>query len=89
MLSFRKFPAATLFSSTALRQCGFRIMETENVSEREAKRLMKKVDKERASYHNYYTKIKWGHPSNYELVINTGRTGIDKAVKVIESYLEE
>ena len=24
MLSFRKFPAATLFSSTALRQCGFR-----------------------------------------------------------------
>ena len=66
-----------------------RIMDTEDVSEREAKRLMKKVDQERASYHNYYTKIKWGHPSNYELVINTGRTGIDKAVKVIESYLEE
>ena len=64
-------------------------MELRQITEKEAGKLIKRTDRERASYHNYYTKIKWGHPSNYELVINTGRTGIDKAVKVIESYLEE
>ena len=63
-------------------------MDTEDVSEREAKRLMKKVDKERASYHNYYTKIKWGHPSNYHLVLNMGKLGMENAVDLISYYIE-
>lgn len=47
-----------------------RIMETENLSRREAKKKVKQIDWERSSYHDYYTGIKWGHPSNYDLVLS-------------------
>ena len=39
-----------------------RLVETEGVSERQAKKMIKQTDWERSSYHNYYTKQKWGDP---------------------------
>ena len=53
-----------------------RLVETEGVSERQAKKMIKQTDWERSSYHNYYTKQKWGDPGNYDLMINSARTGI-------------
>ena len=58
-----------------------RIVETEHVTERQAKKMIKQTDWERSSYHNYYTKQKWGDPGNYDLMINSARTGIQKAVE--------
>ena len=55
-----------------------RIVETEHVTERQAKKMIKQTDWERSSYHNYYTKQKWGDPGNYDLMINSARTGIQK-----------
>ena len=65
-----------------------RIMETENLSRREAKKKVKQIDWERSSYHDYYTGIKWGHPSNYDLVINTAKSGIDRAAGAIIEYIK-
>lgn len=65
-----------------------RIMQTENISKREAKKKVKQVDWERSSYHDYYTGIKWGHPSNYDLVINMAKTGIERAARVIIEYIK-
>ena len=65
-----------------------RIMETENLSRREAKKKVKQIDWERSSYHDYYTGIKWGHPSNYDLVINMAKSGIDRAASVIIEYIK-
>ena len=48
-----------------------RIVETEHVTERQAKKMIKQTDWERSSYHNYYTKQKWGDPGNYDLMINS------------------
>lgn len=64
-----------------------RIMKTENVSEKEAKKMIKKTDWERSSYHDYYTGIKWGHPSNYDMILNMARMDEEKAVKVIIDYV--
>ncbi len=47
-----------------------------------------RIDKKRAGYYNYYTGKKWGRIENYDLVINMDKTGIEGAVRVIESYLE-
>ncbi len=49
---------------------------------------LKKEDEKRASYYNYYTGARWGDATNYDLTINTGSTGIDKAVKTIIDYLK-
>lgn len=65
-----------------------RIMETENLSRREAKKKVKQIDWEWSSYHDYYTGIKWGHPSNYDLVINMAKSGIDRAASVIIEYIK-
>ena len=64
-----------------------RLVETEGVSERQAKKMIKQTDWERSSYHNYYTKQKWGDPGNYDLMINSARTGIEKAAKIIIDYI--
>ena len=63
-------------------------METDNLSRREAKKKVKQIDWERSSYHDYYTGIKWGHPSNYDLVINMAKSGIDLAASVIIEYIK-
>lgn len=65
-----------------------RIVETEHVTERQAKKMIKQTDWERSSYHNYYTKQKWGDPGNYDLMINSARTGIQKAVEIIMDYVK-
>ena len=49
---------------------------------------LKKEDEKRASYYNYYTGAKWGNSVGYDITINTGRTGIDKAVEIITDYIE-
>lgn len=50
--------------------------------------FLKKEDEKRGSYYNYYTLLKWGNPVDYDLTINTGKTGIDKAVEIITDYVK-
>lgn len=50
--------------------------------------FLKKEDEKRGSYYNYYTLLKWGNPADYDLTINTGKTGIDKAVEIITDYVK-
>ncbi|MGI6031499.1 MAG: AAA family ATPase [Eubacteriales bacterium] len=66
-----------------------RIMDRVKVNEREAKRLIKRTDKLRASYYNYFTDAVWGDIENYDLCLNAGRLGIEGAVQVIRSYLQQ
>lgn len=65
-----------------------RICERHEVSEAKARELMIKTDKKRASYYNYYTDKKWGNSISYDLCINSGKLGIDKAVELIMKYIE-
>ncbi len=54
-----------------------------DLTERQATKLIKKIDKERASYYNYYTDGKWGSKEEYDLCIDTSRIGVDNAVNLI------
>ena len=64
------------------------IMERKNLSEDQAKKLIKEVDKDRSSYYKYYTDQIWGDCEFYDLCIDSGKIGIDGAVKVIKSFIE-
>ena len=59
-----------------------RIMETENKTRDEAIALIKKVDKKRAAYHNYYSDTRWGARNAYDLCLNSG-LGINVLVDII------
>lgn len=49
---------------------------------------LEKEDKNRAEYYNYYTGLKWGESSNYDLMINTGKIGLEDAAELIIDYIE-
>lgn len=45
--------------------------------------LIRKTDKNRSNYYNYYTGNHWGEAANYDVCINTSKIDIDKAVIMI------
>ena len=56
-----------------------RVMERENVDAKQAENKMKKVDKMRKVYHNFYCENKWGDSRGYDF---------DTAAKMIELYVD-
>ena len=64
-----------------------RIRKVYGVSEEEARRMMKREDWNRKSYHNYYCKCKWGDSRNYDFSINSSRLGIEKTVDMLENCI--
>ena len=48
-----------------------------------AEEILKKADKQRASYYNYYATGTWGDVSNYDLCVDTGTLGIEGCVDLI------
>ncbi len=47
-----------------------------------------KENKKRARYYEYYTNQTWGEGSNYDLIVNTSKTPLDKIADGIISYIE-
>ncbi len=50
---------------------------------------MRKEDKTRESYYNYYTGQEWGDVRNYDLALNMGKTTAEKTADMILSYIEK
>ena len=60
-----------------------RISARFDVDAKEAEKRINESDGNRARYHKQYYQRDWHDASNYHLVVNTGRLGIDAAVAVI------
>lgn len=54
-----------------------------DVPENKAESIVKKTDKTRANYYNFYSNQKWGAVENYDLCLNTSTISRDKAIKLI------
>jgi len=63
-----------------------RVAEIYKVSAKEAAGLILQSDKERAKYINALTGLSWLDATQFDLAIDTGRIGIDKAVDVIAGF---
>ena len=63
-----------------------RAMEYNRVPEKEAEEFLKKADKSRASYYNYYTDKVWGAAGSYDLCVNSSLYGIDRTVDFIKQF---
>ena len=64
------------------------IMARKSLDENAAKKLIKEVDKDRASYYRYYTDQIWGEAGNYDLIIDSGRLGVEGTVQIIKAFTE-
>ena len=64
------------------------MMRKQNLNEDQARKLIRQVDKDRSSYYKYYTDQIWGERENFDLILNSAKTGVEGAVKLIKTYLE-
>lgn len=62
-----------------------RIMRVYGVPENNAKSLIKKSDKARASYYNFYSSNTWGNASSYDLCIDSSVFGVDRTAEIIKN----
>ena len=66
-----------------------RIMNVEGISESlAAEKIIRRMDKQRKAYYQFYTDKKWGTPEGMDFMINSSALGIDGTVKLIEEILK-
>lgn len=56
-------------------------------SELEVIKAIERVDKERETYYNYFTKSDWGDSRSYDLLLDTSKIGVENTVQLIKEYL--
>ena len=59
-----------------------------DVPPEKARETVRKIDKRRAAYYNYYTSLNWGSAGNYDLCINSATLGVAGTVEVIRKFVE-
>ena len=78
----------SVFISASLEDRIRRAMEyNDKLKASDAEEFLRKADKSRASYYNYYTDKTWGAADSYDLCINSSYLGIDKTIDYILSFL--
>ncbi len=65
-----------------------RIAERYDIEKMKADDFIKKTDKRRANYYEYYTDRKWGAAKYHHLVVNSSAVGIEGAVQLIRDFVE-
>ena len=84
---YRIFVSADIESR--VKRCIERTPDGERFSEKEIKRQINKIDKDRAKYYEYYTSQKWGDIRNYDLCVNTTDIDIKNIVPHVAKMFDE
>lgn len=66
-----------------------RVKEEYHDDAEDIKTKISHIDKNRATYYNYYTNKKWGKIDNYDLTINSSKLGIERCVSLLQDLIEE
>ena len=91
ILHDRKPMRVFVYADTASRvaRCRQKGDANEGLSDRQLKRKILSVDRNRAKYYRYYTGQTWGDRSNYDICINTSNTDIKSAAHALAMMLRE
>lgn len=57
-------------------------------TQKEAEEMMRKIDKRRAGYYDFYTDKTWGAATSYDLCIDSSVLGIEDTAEVVREYVE-
>jgi cytidylate kinase len=63
------------------------LMERHNISEAEARRRMRQVDKRRADYYRAFTGSDWRDAGHYDMCFDSDHMGQDKIIRFIMGYM--
>ena len=59
-----------------------------DLTDAKAKDLIRKTDKQRSSYYNYYTNKRWGDANSYQFCLDSSKLGIEGTVDAILKLIE-
>ncbi|MBQ8086302.1 MAG: cytidylate kinase-like family protein [Lachnospiraceae bacterium] len=65
-----------------------RVMEKYNLDAKAALNRMKKEDKMRKTYHNFYADGKWGDSRSYDLCVNSSTLGLEQTLQTVIDYVD-
>lgn len=77
-----------IFISASLPYCVQRVSKRDCISEQESEKKIYQMNRSRRAYYNYTGDGNWGEASNYHLCLDSGVLGVDKAVKLLKTYIE-
>ncbi len=65
-----------------------RIMNKENLTYEDAKAMLEENDRKRADYYNEHTGKVWGDVTNYHMILDTTKLGIENCADILIKYFE-
>lgn len=78
-----------LFITAPLENRIKRVAQRNGISEEEAKERIRKRDKDRAAYYNFYSAKEWGDAKSYDLCIDSSLLGIEGTVDLLAEVLRQ
>ncbi len=65
-----------------------RICRLRNIEEDAARSLIKKTDRSRANYYNFYSDHDWGAAGSYDVCVNSGKLGVERSAEMLAGIAE-
>ncbi len=87
ILTNYRIPHVSIFINAPFERRVRHTMASDELTEKEAIKLLKKLDRQHGRYYEFYTGKKWGASVNYDLCINSAAYGIEGSVQLIERII--
>lgn len=65
-----------------------RAVQYYEVDERDVEASLRKIDRNRSGYYDYYTDKKWGAAESYDVCLNSSVFSIDECVEILKKMIE-
>lgn len=90
ILTNNHIPHISIFITAPFEQRLRRVMEVNSkLSEKQARQMLKRLDREHIGYYRFYTGKEWGSAKNYDLCINSAAYGIEGSVDLIRRIIKK
>ncbi len=88
ILTNNRIPHVSIYINAPFERRVRHVMGSDELSYKEAVKLLKKLDRQHGRYYNFYTGRQWGNSVNYDLCINSACYGIEGSVQLIERIIQ-
>jgi len=65
------------------------VMERHSVTEQEARKMIRQMDKNRRNYYSYFSDGEWDSKDGRDIMIDSSFLGVDKTVEYLEKLIRE
>ena len=83
-----QFPCFNVFICADFEKRCERAIKIDNIAKEDVQDVVKKKDKARIRHNQFYGSQDWGDARNYDITLNSGNLGIENAVQVLKTAIE-